>query len=195
MELRYGKNFENKTSKYLYPALLEGLGKVFRLKIEKVSVMACGLDDYSLKDNPKYQPLQEKRAFFILIDTFFNKRVCEDFIHWLKYQPFFLASYHIDLISRGLMVVLEFPKQFEEAFDNFALGKYSEMYTEEDLKLLFSENSEEYKVLTKCKQLIPDFSKRLQELLDLDNFEGIDLHNIELEFPINIELKQEIFNA
>lgn len=194
MELRYGKEFENKTLLYLLPSLLDGLGKIFQLKIEGITIMACGISDRSIENNPRFQEVLKKRAFYLLLDTFSNKRKAEDFQYWIKYQDYFLASYFQDLSSRAFMVVLEFPEVYGKAFDNFSLGKYSEMYSKEEIEKLFKKDSEQYKVLTKDKQSLSEFTEKIRKTFEIPELEESQVEHLEYEFPFQTNLEQEVFN-
>ncbi len=190
MKIKYRKKHENRTSKYLAPCLIKSYGKVFEMKIKELFILAFGIGDRVIENNPNFD-FKNKSPIFVLIDTFAKKRKSEDFLYWIKYQNYFLYSYPIDIEGRGYMIILDFPNK--KAYNKFLEGKYSEMYSIEEIKKYFQEDTKEYKVLTKDKVLIPDFIKNLKELFDIDNVRESDLKNFELDFPYTINKDEEIF--
>ena len=195
MRIQYGKRFENKTSKFLLPCIVSGHGKVFQMKVEDIYILAAGLDDKVLHNNSKYDFLIEKRPVFILIDKFVNKRRGEDFIYWLKHQPFFLGGYPVDMIDRAYMTIVDTPENFQKSYDSFIVGKYSEMYTKQEINSLFSDkNSDVYHVLTKdTDKLLPAFVKKLEETFET-KLKYTDFVTSEMDLPYKISEQDEVFN-
>lgn len=195
MQIKYGKRYINKTSKYLLPCLLEGYSKVFSVKIKQMFILGCGLNDKSIINNPNFD-FTDKRPIFILIDRLSsNKRRSEDFIYWVRYQSYFIKDYPMDLIGRAHMIILDFPEKYSNAYDNFLKGKYSEMFSKEEIENLFQKDTEEYKVLTKDKSLIPVFTEKLIKTFELNSLREEDLAEVELEFPYTVNEEDEIFNS
>ena len=195
MRIQYGKRFENKTSKFLLPCIISGHGKTFQTKVEDIYILAAGLDDKVLYNNSKYDFLIEKRPVFILIDKFVNKRKGDDFIYWLKYQPFFLGGYPVDMIDRAYMIIVDTPENFQKSYDSFIVGKYSEMYTKQEINSLFSDkNSDVYHVLTRdTDKLLPAFVKKLEETFET-KLKYTDFVTSEMDLPYKISEQDEVFN-
>lgn len=194
MVIKYRKQYENKTSKYLSPCLKEGYSRIFEVKFKEMFVLAYGIGDKVIEENPNFI-IGNKSPIFILIDTFANKRKSEDFIYWIRYQDYYIYDYIADMEGRGHMIILDFPEKYKNAYDKFLEGKYSEMFTKEEILKLFKEDSKEYKVLTKNKLLLPDFTNKLRKIFDLKNLSDRDLEDSELELPYTMNLKEEIFNS
>jgi hypothetical protein len=194
MVIKYREQYENKTSEYLSPCLKEGYSRIFEVKFKEMFVLAYGIGDKVIEENPNFI-IGNKSPIFILIDTFANKRKSEDFIYWIRYQDYYIYDYIADMEGRGHMIILDFPKKYKNAYDKFLEGKYSEMFTKEEILKLFKEDSKEYKVLTKNKLLLPDFTNKLRKIFDLKNLSDRDLEDSELELPYTMNLKEEIFNS
>ena len=195
MEIRYGKKFENRTSRFLLPGIIFGHGKIFKLKISDIYILAAGLDDRIVYDNKKYDFLSERKPIFILIDKFINRRKVEDFLYWLKYQPFYLGEYPVDMIGRAYMIIIDTPEALHSSYDNFIVGKYSEMYNLEQLNEIFKDIEDEtYLILTRdVSKLLPDFVKKLEETFNT-TLKYTDFITSEMDLPYKLSEKDEIFN-
>ena len=195
MEIRYGKKFENRTSRFLLPGIIFGHGKIFKLKISDIYILAAGLDDRIVYDNKKYDFLSERKPIFILIDKFINRRKVEDFLYWLKYQPFYLGEYPVDMIGRAYMIIIDTPEAFHSSYNNFIVGKYSEMYNLEQLNEIFKDIEDEtYLILTRdVSKLLPDFVKKLEETFNT-TLKYTDFITSEMDLPYKLSEKDEIFN-
>ena len=195
MEIRYGKKFENRTSRFLLPGIIFGHGKIFKLKISDIYILAAGLDDRIVYDNKKYDFLSERKPIFILIDKFINRRKVEDFLYWLKYQPFYLGEYPVDMTGRAYMIIIDTPEAFHSSYDNFIVGKYSEMYNLEQLNEIFKDIEDEtYLILTRdISRLLPDFVRKLEETFNT-TLKYTDFITSEMDLPYKLSEKDEIFN-
>ena len=66
------------------------------------------------------------------------------------------------------MVIIKFPEQFYDSFDTFKEGKYSEMFTKEAIKELFTDfDSDAVRVIKKDSSYKVTFTKRLNEKFNL----------------------------
>ena len=195
MEIRYGRKFENRTSRFLLPGIIFGHGKIFKLKISDIYILAAGLDDRIVYDNKKYDFLSERKPIFILIDKFINRRKVEDFLYWLKYQPFYLGEYPVDMTGRAYMIIIDTPEALHSSYDNFIVGKYSEMYNLEQLNEIFKDIEDEtYLILTRdISRLLPDFVKKLEETFNT-TLKYTDFITSEMDLPYKLSEKDEIFN-
>lgn len=194
MQIKYGKRYKNKTSMYLLPCLLEGYNKAFSIKMKEMFILGCGLKDLSIKNNPNFD-FTGKRPIFVLIDKVSVKNKSENFIYWVRYQSYFIRDYPMDLIGRAHMIILDFPSKYSNAYDKFLEGKYSEMFTKQEIEKLFQKDTYEYKVLVKDKSLIPIFAEKLRETFELSSFREEDLIDNELEFPYILQQEEEYFNT
>lgn len=194
MEIRYGQKYRNKTSRFLLPCLIEGHNPVFSMKLNDTLILGCGLGDMALSQNPDFIFL-EKSPIYVLLDRIAVKRKTEDFIYWLKYQDdIFLGDYPLDLRGRAHMVIIDLPEKYYNAYDKFMEGKYSEMFTEEEIERLFDKESHEYKVLTRDRSILPQFAVQLQELFEMRELSPMDIKDSELELPYTMNKEEEFFN-
>ena len=165
------------------------------MKAADLFILAAGLDDKVIQNNSKYDFLNEKRPVFILIDKFINKRKAEDFLYWLKYQEFFLGGYAIDMIDRAFMIILDTPEKFQKAYDSFIVGKYSEMYSIQDINILFKDkDSDTFHILTRnTDKLLPGFVKKLEETFET-KLKYTDFIEAEMDLPYKLSEQDEVFN-
>ena len=193
MEIKFRRRIENKTSRYLSPCLLYGYGKTLILKVRELFILSWGLGDTLINSNPVYD-FTNRHPIFFLIDTAVNKRKAEDFLHWIKYQEYFLYSYPADTSGRSHMVILDFPEKYSNAYDKFLEGKYSEMFTKEDICSIFSSESKEFKVLMKDRVLLSSFVNEVKKVFCINNLNGEDFKDAEMELPYTVNKKEEFFN-
>lgn len=192
MQIEIGKRYVNKTWRFLYPCL-RGHGDAFVKKFNPLFKLAVGVSDDVLK-NTKYS---EERNIFILVDTFFQPKLVQEFISWITYQPFYKHHYYIDnhelTQARKMMLVLSVPDMFINAYDNFINGSYSKMYDIDETKKLFSnpDRKKEFDILTKNHALTDEFIQSVNEEFDT-NVYYFDEPIKEYELPL--KPIEEIFN-
>jgi len=210
MQIQSGKLYENRTWKYLYPCLkyygtelIDYLGNFFKL--------AVGIGDSNVTT--------EGNCIFILIDTNIRlvtegdvasyKRRFSKFLDWIKYQDYYVTDYVFTGLDRTEkhMVVLKLPEVHNNTYLSFIRGKYSDMYSKEDIDTYFNilpnkvnnpnvtirnERVKQVKsILKKDKELVPVFVEKVnREFRTTVTVE--DFKDAELDFPIN--LSEEIFN-
>lgn len=180
------EHVENKTWKFLVPCL-RGHGEVFVKNFNPI-LKETRIYDYSLETPIK------GRNLYILCDDSYNKESVDNFLQFVKNTSFFKTSYPYGKTKSKTMVVIELPERFFNAYDKFLEGKYSEMYSKEDIDLLFNLKGKhnEYKILTKDCSLRNDFidsiNKEFGTTLEDKDFEDFN----ELEFPLRIA--EETFN-
>lgn len=190
MEIRKGKFLINRTKKYLLPSISTELGKVFKQKLtSQVWKLAVGLHDKILEDT---NILKGKKAIFILVDKTVLPQDFKKFKDWITYKPYYITDYQYDYDKH--MFVIEIPKNLEKAYDKFNVGRYSEMYTKEELDLYFTDkNTDEYKVLSKSLDKRKEFLKEINERFEVNLTES-DIKDSELDFPPSIDVSKEVFN-
>jgi len=192
MHIEIGKYYVNKTWRFLLPCL-RGHGDVFIKKFNPIFKLAVGIHD-TLTDGSS---ISNGRSIYILCDKLTNKVNFDEFLDWVKYQEYYIADYCPDseiLKSRKHMIVLSVPEMFNDAYDHFLQGNYSLMYLEQELKLLFSNNTrkKEYDILSRNPQIINDFVKEVNEEFGT-NVKSDSFKNSELELPL--KKTEEIFNC
>ena len=111
---------KNKTLRFLIPVLRE-YGKEFIYYIDKLNRIAFGINDKAV--------VYEENTIFILFDTVYNTKLFTEFLDWIRDKSFYIDDYiYGDLEYNLHMVVIKFPDEYVEAYQNFKLGKYSKMY-------------------------------------------------------------------
>jgi hypothetical protein len=145
MDIIIGKLYINRTVKYLVPGL-GFYGPTLKTKLNLVFKLAFGIHDTLLTGSH----LEGQKNIFILIDKLVRPDLFQNFMDWVKHQEYFVTDYVYDSIlevhSRKHMIVLAYPPSMGDAYDKFLLGKYSKMYTKQEITSYFAE---EAKVETK----------------------------------------------
>lgn len=191
MEIKIGKQYINKTWKFLVPTL-RGHGDPFVNRFNALFKLSVGIHDTYLCGSE----LSNGRNIYVLIDKKYKEKNFKEFMSYLECQPYFKGDYCPDsniLGSRKHMIILEVPEEFQNAYDKFLQGKYSEMYTQDQIDLLFTagSKSEVYEIITKTGDSFNNFIKKVS-----NEFGGIinpnDFNTGERELPL--KKKEEIFN-
>jgi hypothetical protein len=188
MKIEVGKKYINKTHMYLRPAI-KSFGNSFISQYNEVQTLAVGIHDASVGEF-------RNKFLYIMLNRSHNSEHCANFIQWLNIsENYFVKDYLVDEYHKH-MIVLKFPERFINAYDKFLLGKYSEMYTKEDLKYLNFENFEDktpFNVLTKNRQYNDTYTKILNAEFNstLLKEEVLDL---EYDLPWSLYPEKEIFN-
>jgi len=139
MEIKIGQTVENKTIKYLLPSL-KYLGNDFKAKFNLIHPLAFGVHDVLL-DGTHFEG---QKLIYILIDKLVKPNSFNSFLSWIKLQPFYALDYAFDNMQTGRMhmVAISYPEKLADAYDKFIQGKYSKMYSKEEVNLFFTENRE-----------------------------------------------------
>jgi len=189
---KIGKNKEiikNRTYKYLMPPLGYYGGK-FIAKIKSLKILAFAIGDRDL-DNSF---IKDRECIYILYDEAYRPRITKGILDWLYNQDYFIEeTYFTDHNSSLRYLIIEFP--FERAIKNFVRGKYSCMYSKEDVEIYFSKNNstEAYKVFTKDREMVEKHIKRVNDLYKTNvSSSEIDLEKFECDFKP--DLRDEVFN-
>lgn len=193
IELDEERIFVNKTSRFLLPCL-RGYGEDFVKRFNSFYKYAVGISDsywYGVtKDRGRY--------IFILCNTGKNIYQIHNFLHWIKKKPFFVESYCPDAAiktSNKLMIVLEIPERFNNAYDMFVQGKFSQMFTEEEKELLFlDKNLESYQILSRSIDYMESFVNKLNSEFET-SIKVKDFDEIPPEMEIPLKSVEEIFNS
>lgn len=192
MNIKIGQLYVNKTWRFLIPCL-EGYGKVFEDNFNTVFKLAVAIHDSYLDG----ASITNGRNLYIMLDKKCRPKEYLKFMEYIKYQDCFKGEYCPDgdiLTSRKNVIILEVPKIYNNAYDNFLKGKYSEMYSEEKVDLFFNTTNrqEDFKILTKHQDAIINFKSKIDNLFKVDS----DINEIkkgELELPLS--KTEEIFNC
>ena len=194
MKIEIGKIVENKTKMFLVPAL-KVYGSTFVSKFSNdIFKLSYGVHDTLLDGT-----LDGRHPIFVLCDKAVNSSRCWKAIEYLKNHPSYISDYTLPQYSNRLqMVVLDFPQELHNAYEKFLEGKYSEMYTIEQISTLFPiKESVAYKILTKDESYMPVFIKKIEEMFNVEIKDKKNYITTELEFPFRMfkELEEcEIFN-
>ena len=190
MEIKIGSLYVNKTLKYLVP-ILKCYGKPLEAKINSVFKLAFGIHDTYLDGSE----VSENRCIYILCDKEYKKDNFFTTLEWLRCQEYFVNDYIFSSNpnSRFHMIILKFPEPYNNAYDNFLVGKYSKMLPPLEVDNFFL-NQEVKSIMKGIKTPINE-TQLLQEIelvfgVSKDVLEGVTLE--ELDLPITI--KQEVFN-
>lgn len=148
MEIHSGKLFKNKAWRYLYPTL-KYYGPDLDNYITSFIKLGVGIGDTNVAF--------EEDNLFILFDVELKnhmqinlqkyKEKFQQFLHYIRIQHYYTSdyTYKYDRFSTGHMVVLKIPYVFKDALYNFIKGKYSLMYSEEQVKKYFGSRKFENK--------------------------------------------------
>lgn len=188
MIIEYNKFYENKTKSFLYPTL-KYHGEIFKTKFNSTFKLAVGIHDYNIEDTFSYA----KCKIYILFDSLFNKKAFDDFIKYVKFEPYYVYDYIFGdnpKNTRMRMLVIELPKEMVESYYYFLEGLYSRMFSQKQLLSLFHRNSKEFKVLMNESEMKKNMIKKIQKEFEI--YEDISIIPMESELPL--KNKEEIFN-
>lgn len=191
MQIEIGKRYVNKTWRFLLPCL-KGHGDTFVRKFNPLFKLAVGINDNHLLGTN----LSKERNIFILIDRAHQTKLVDEFIQWIKYQPYYKHDYCAGnniTDTRKHVIVISVPEIFNHAYDMFLQGRYSEMYTTEEIILLFSspDRKREYDILMKSSELKNEFIRMLNSEFNT-SISDFDTHVKEYELPLITD--EEVFN-
>ena len=195
MEVEIGKLYINRTVKYLVPALLF-YGPTLKTKLNSVFKLAFGVTDSLIEGTH----LEGQKNIFILIDKAVRPDLFQNFMDWVKHQEYFVTDYTYDAIleanSRKHMVVLAFPQPLEDAYDKFLKGKYSLMYTKEEVISYFSEDNkiEARQVINKTRDAKAKYINLIKDTFNTQ-LEPQDFLVGSWEYDLPPNKEEEFFNT
>lgn len=184
IEVEKGKFKLNKTRLYLLPIFKE-YGEAFGVYLNSVFKLACGVGDIVLsKSGVNYN-----QHIFILLDTTMSREYFLKFLNWIRVQSYYEDDYVFGNISNSFshMIVLKVPEKFKDLLPKFKKGKYSSMYSQEEISDYFKNFPKIASVLMRSSDIKPTFIKTINKIFG-SNIEDFDIEDYELEFPPN---KQE----
>ena len=193
MQIEIGKRYDNKTWRFLFPCL-RGHGDIFATKLNPLYKLAVGIYDYTCLGQEKFNG----KNIFILLDMYSQNKLCMDFIEYVKYQPYYVTHYCPDadfVNSRKIMIVVSIPQGFEDSYDDFIRGNYSQMYSDEQLRILFAnpDRKRDYNIMTKNSEYEPYFFECVNTEFGVKCSHGYFDFPIR-EFELPPKMKEEIFN-
>jgi hypothetical protein len=190
MVLEAGKIFPNRTVKYLVPAL-NLYGPVLKTKINLVSILGIGLFDMAIEGSH----LHGQKNIYFLLNKASRTDLFNDFIRWVSYQEYYVTDYNFDPVENSTrhMVVLAFPPSMHLAYDLFIEGKYSKMYTKNELAEFFAGREAALGIFKRERFAKESFKKKVLSAFGTVLTEEDFLTEIfEYDFPPTKE--QEFFN-
>lgn len=130
MKIETGKFYVNKTRKLLLPCLKDHGEKLMKA-VNSLQKLAVGIGDHYIEDS------LDQNNLFLLVDT--RHQDFSKILIWLKKQPFFVKDYPFDDILSGYqhIIILKIPDDYQVAKTEFVKGKYSRMYTKNQVDHLF----------------------------------------------------------
>lgn len=189
MILRAGQEVINRTRNYLIPILKE-YGAGFASKYNETYKIFTGVHD-TLMDG---SPLIHDRCFYIVLDKMFKPKQYDEFMDYIRNQPYYVADYCPEANiykSRLHTVVIKVPDNYINAFDMFIQGKYSLMYSTEEIQKLFANNPKVKEVLLRSNGLKKAYVDSVNEYF-CTTFEESNLNHREFDLPPMCE--EEILN-
>ena len=195
MEIDRNKMYINKTKTYLLPVLLE-YGDVFVNHFKQVFKLGYGINDEILPDNLKFD-----NHIFILFNAYKNSNngsessTFTNFLSWIRNQPYFEFDYPFDDIRDGdqHMIVLKVPENLSEAHTSFLNGRYSKMYSANNLNKLFGKDDPRYQIFTRKPEAKKLFINKINKEFDV-TFTDVDFEDDLMEVEHQMIEKEEIFN-
>lgn len=203
-----GKRYDNKTARYLAPCLKDW-GQELESNTFSNYILAVGIGDSEYSE-------EIPDRIFLLFDVNGKRRYNKypqksnanfkfgEYLEFIKYHPAYVDDYVYDNMQDGNqhMVILTLPQHFKdsELFDKFLQGRYSEMYTSEEMERLFSRvllkdrvkiDNPQYLIINKDPNYEETFREKLMEDFDI-NRPTYDISDREWDYkPF---LSEEVFN-
>lgn len=217
MQINDGKLYLNRTWKYIYPALrVYGFQPISYLN--ELIKQGVGIDDLNFEDDDESEP-----KLFILVQTKvlgfkklkekeYEEKV-KSFFNYIRNQEYYVNDYIYDMDNNccSHMVVLKFPKEFEEVYKFFKQGLYSKMYSSSMVKKYFPNSNLSKLFKPNINNII--ISKTLGNNLEIHGVLGLNedykkefIKNIKEDFEVDVLetdikeldyppiLREEIFN-
>lgn len=159
--MRKNEKFQpNKTSTYLLP-ILTLYGKEMLEMFAQLYILILKIGIYDVQYLNVKQPAFP--CFFILLE---NKKQLRQVLKKLRFSEYYIDDYIYSHITNTQehVLVLKVHEKFTKAYEAFIQGKFSEMYSAEEIALLNIQKDKTnklYRVLTKDRTLLPEFQTAL----------------------------------
>lgn len=192
MEVKLGELYINRTLRYLVPAL-KYYGDTFKTKFNLVYKLAFGVYDALVEGTH----LEGQKNLYVLVDRTVRPDLFKNFSDWIKYQEYYVTDYVYDTLERGRlqMFVIAFPYELSDAYDKFCKGKYSLMYTKEEINLYFKDSGDMQNIFYKRDIAIPNFVRQVKETFGSTTIiDPEDLRKKRYELDLPPTKKEEFFN-
>ena len=180
-----GKTSQNKTFEYLTP-IFRIFNDNFIPHIQKLSVLAYGIGDV-------FDKLNKIPSFYILIENKNNEDL-SSFLTYIEDKEYYIK--HYNHTKKLIIVVIQIPEIYHKSFYEFKKGNYSKMFSNEEINFFFNTKLRRntYERLMKTDIGKKLYTERINKIFLTNVTEDIIEHHIEYDVPININIKQEIFN-
>lgn len=171
--------YKNKTLRYIVPTL-KSYGKEFVEKLSKLSYRGFTIGDLNYSDSLS--------DYIFCIVSINNYKAFNELLDYLENKDYYVTDYIYSLTNKLHCIVLKNPRP--EVIDNFLAGKYSKMYSEEEINRFFLKTvtikgvehyTEVYAILTKR----PEYQNKFIENIYKDFGTQLDLvsEDMELDYP------------
>lgn len=175
MELQMSINIEkevylkNLTYKYIRPCLAY-FGKDFIAWFNGLRRVGYAIGDELVEGSPKFS---DNNTLFIIFDSSVNTLKFSMFLDYLQDKEYFLGNYvrSTDLNDLTYQVlVFKFPESFNNIFTEFKKGKFSKMFTKEEIDKFFPESKypEQRKILLKDETLRESYIEKVNREFEVN---------------------------
>ncbi len=190
--LRDNSLYKNRTYHYLVPSLAY-YGPQFKTKLLNLRLHAFAIGDNDLKD---LSVLQNRKCIYIMFNYHINRSHTTNVINWFKNQDYFVDCVpYVDTDKPYWLLIIDYPEPLLGAYEKFLLGKYSQMYSKEELKLYFdsSKHKEALSVINKTAEAGLIHISRVKEDFDTTlTFKDLSANGYQYDYPPRKE--EEVFN-
>lgn len=178
----------NKTYRFLLPCF-NWYGDEFISKFIR-TCKQVGLGD-------DVNPHIKGRYLFILCSKVVGLQNTLDFLNSVKSKDYYVTDYSVSPGHDFFMIVLEVPERFHNAYDKFIEGRYSEMYTPEEINVLFPKtgDSDARNILIKDPSCIDEFVVKLNQTYNTKLSEDDFFHEVIKEYELPLNRYEEVFNC
>ena len=190
MKIQLGTLYSNKTLKYLVPAL-NFYGPTLKSKINLIFKLSFGIFDTLLEGTY----LEGQKNIYILIDKKVKPDSYDNFMQWIKLQEYYVTDYAFDELEEGRqhMLVLAFPPELGDAYTKFLEGKYSKMYTKDEIENYFEGRIEAKKVFSRHPDAKNNFVSTIRKTFNTSLIEA-DFKTEIFEYDLPPVKEEEFFN-
>jgi hypothetical protein len=199
--------YKNKSYDYLFP-LLKVYGQGFLTRFNNLYKLGIFIGDMNYYNtNPYVVP-----SLYIVIKTPTDNskessvaywEYLEEFLNFVKHQPYFESNYMIDRDKQ--VFILKLPAELSNCIDQFMMGKYSQMFTKEQVMAYFTllpndsvahqEKNDKTltirQILLRDMGYLPTYVQKINKLYETTMTEEQMYHH---EFDTPPDLKHEILN-
>lgn len=191
MEIEFGKIYFNRTKIYLSP-IVNVLGIDFN------NVEAYGI--YDIKYENVYNDFKRDYHLFILNNPYINVKQFNDTLNKARSHKYYVDDYLFDLNEMNKhMIVMKIPEEYHKSYDAFVIGRFSRMYTVNQLKTLkinkltpAGKLNAPWHILTKDEGYRKVFIDKINKIYNTDLLED---DHVPREFDVfHINPKKEGFN-